>query len=141
MEKLDGCSINNSDESQRNGKTNGRFFSGFGANATLTGNHGAASTKLQLRLEFKGVCQVEDSIFLHVFSCLRQTQHKSPKSGRPAVILQVKMTESLYLKIKREKQEEDELLMTTPFRTEITPRNCCLVQKVCSKYIRQVSQS
>lgn len=96
---VDGWS-DNSDESQRNGKTNSRFFSGFGANATLTGNHGAASTKLQLRLELKGVCQVEDSIFLHVFSCLRQTQHKSPKSGRPAVILQVKMTESLYLKIK-----------------------------------------
>lgn len=82
MEKLDGWSINNSDESQGNGKTNGGFFSGLGANTTLTGNHEAASTKLQLRLEFKGVCQVGERIFVLGFSCLRQTQHKSPKSGK-----------------------------------------------------------
>lgn len=58
------------------------FFSGLGANTTLTGNHEAASTKLQLRLEFKGVCQVGERIFVLGFSCLRQTQHKSPKSGK-----------------------------------------------------------
>lgn len=37
--------------------------------------------------------------------------------------------------------DEDGILLIPPFRTEITLGNCCLVQKVSSKYMRQVSQS
>lgn len=136
-----GWSINNSDESQMNGKTNGGFYSGFSANAALPGNHRTDSTELQLGLKVKGVCQVGENIFLLGFTCLRQTQRLSPKSGKLGQNSGCSMTKSIYLKCKGEKQEQGGMLLIPRFRTEITLGNCFLVQKVCSKYIRQVSQS
>lgn len=90
-----GWSINNSDESQMNGKTNGGFFSGFSANAALPGNHRTDSTELQLGLKVKGVCQVGENIFLLGFTCLRQTQRMSPKSGKLGQNSACSMTKSI----------------------------------------------